>query len=614
MTSTPDQPWQPESDEPLWRLLGRIWRDYLRRRWPLLAGAAACSVFFAALSGLLTFMLKPAVDQLFHGKDPTVLLTIPLAIVAIVLLRAIFQIGQAMLVNRAGHSVVSDMQVQLFGKLVRADLARLRSAHTGSYVSSVLYDANLIRQAFTDGLITYFREALIVVAQLGVMFVVDPLLASVALVGAPLAVLVMRRYAKRTGKATRGAMAETSNLSTAVMESLDGVKIVKIENREADEEMRVRAVVDRRQRHVIRGANAKAFATPTTEAVTMTIVAGVLAVAGWRARAAGMTVGGFTVFMASMLTANQSLRQVANLQSVFSEGFAAARRLFAALDVEPEIRQAARPQAISDGSCEVRFEKVSFAYHDGAPALSQVSLTARPGETIALVGPSGGGKSTILNLIPRFYDPVAGRVTLNGLDSRETDLAQLRDKIALVTQEPFLFDDTIRANIAYSRPGASEAEIVAAAQAAAAHEFIETLPNGYDTSVGEAGARLSGGQRQRIAIARAFLKDAPILLLDEATSALDTESELKVQAALERLMQGRTTLLIAHRLSTVRGADRIYVIEAGRVVEEGSHAALIAHGGLYARLARSQNLDEPTGASSGASSGANPGPVLKALP
>jgi subfamily B ATP-binding cassette protein MsbA len=352
---------------------------------------------------------------------------------------------------------------------------------------------------------------------------------------------------------------------------------------------------------VIRGANAKAFATPTTEAVTMTIVAGVLAVAGWRARAYGMTAGGFTVFVAAMLTANQSLRQIANLQSVFSEGFAAARRLFAALDVEPEIRAPAEPKAIPEGPCEVRFDKVGFAYHQDAAALTEVSIAARPGETIALVGPSGGGKSTILNLIPRFYDPVSGAITVNGLDTREADLSRLRDKIALVTQEPFLFDDTIRANIAYARPGATSAEITAAAEAAAAHEFITTLPNGYNTSVGEAGARLSGGQRQRIAIARAFLKDAPILLLDEATSALDTESEAKVQVALERLMKGRTTLLIAHRLSTVRGADRIYVIEAGRVVEEGSHAALMAQGGLYARLARSQNLEEP-------------GPVLKALP
>jgi subfamily B ATP-binding cassette protein MsbA len=601
MTSTPAGAPLDEEGGPLRLLLLRIWRDYLSRRWPPLAGAAACGAGMAALSGLLTQVLKPAVDGLLTFRDPHALLTIPLEIVALVMLRAMFQIGQATLVNAAGHRVVSDMQVQLFGKLVRADLARLRSAHTGSYVASVLYDANLIRQAFTDGVVVYFREALVVAAMIAVMFINDPLLGGVAMIGAPGAILVMRRYAKKTRKAAKGAMAETSNLSTAVMESLDGVKIVKIENREADEEARVREVVERRQQHVIKGANAKAYATPTTEAVTMTAVAGVLAFAGWRAQAAGMTPGSFTVFIAAMITASQSLRQLANLQSVFSEGFAAARRLFAALDVEPEIREPAAPKAIPEGACEVRFEAVTFAYHQNAPALSDVSIIARPGETVALVGPSGGGKSTILNLIPRFYDPVAGAIRINGLDTREADLKSLRDKIALVTQEPFLFDDTIRANIAYARPSASQAEIEAAAEAAAAHEFIDTLPNGYDTSVGEAGARLSGGQRQRIAIARAFLKDAPILLLDEATSALDTESEAKVQVALERLMKGRTTLTIAHRLSTVRNADRIYVIEAGRVVEEGSHAALMAQGGLYARLARSQNLEDPA-------------PVLKALP
>lgn len=597
-TASPDL----DGEAPARPLLGRIWRDYLRRRWGHLAAAMVCGVAIAAFSGLLTQVLKPAIDGLLVLKDPKVLATIPLEIVGLAVLRAAFQIPQAFLINDAGSRVVGDMQVQLFAKLLRADLARLRSAHTGSYVSSVIFDANLIRQAFADGVVIYVREAFMVAAMLWVMFANDAVLAGVAMVGAPAAMIVMRGFAKRTGKAVRGAMKETSNLSTAVMESLDGVKIVKIDNRESDEEGRVRQVVDRRQAHVIRGANARAFATPTTEAVSMIIVAGVLAFASWRARSTGMTAGGFTAFLLALLTASQSLRQLANLQSVFSEGFTAARRLFSALDIEPEIREPARPRTLPGRPCEIHFEQVGFAYGEGAPALSEVSLRAAPGETVALVGPSGGGKSTLLNLIPRFYDPTSGRVTINGVDAREVSLAALRDRIALVTQEPFLFDDTIRANIAYARPDASDRDIVAAAEAAAAHEFITLLPAGYDTSVGEAGARLSGGQRQRIAIARAFLKDAPILLLDEATSALDTESEAKVQVALERLMRGRTTLLIAHRLSTVRGADRIYVVEAGRIVEEGTHDSLMAMGGLYARLARTQNLDEA------------PAPALKALP
>ena len=232
-----------------------------------------------------------------------------------------------------------------------------------------------------------------------------------------------------------------------------------------------------------------------------------------------------------------------------------------------------------------------FAYDDGGPTLTDVSFEVRRGETVALVGPSGGGKTTILNLIPRFYDATEGRVTIDGHDVRSVTMTSLRDRIALVTQEPFLFDDTIRANIAYARPDASQAEIEQAAREAAAHDFILSLPQGYETEVGEAGARLSGGQRQRIAIARAFLKDAPILLLDEATSALDTESEAQVQAALSRLMAGRATILIAHRLSTVRGADRIYVIDKGRIVETGNHQSLVRKRGLYARLAASQHLD-----------------------
>ena len=572
-------------------LIGRVFRQYLVPRWRGLGAAALCAAVVAVLTALLAQILEPAINRLIVRPDARALIEIPAAIVVMALIRGIAQIVQVTLVNQVGHGLVGDIQAQLFGKLLRADLARLRAGHSGEIVSSVLFDAGLIREAAASGLITYIGQGLIIVAVLGVMLKNDWLLTLIAFAAAPIADLIMRRYVRRTTSAARDAMTETSSLSTAVMESLDGIRVVKMENREAYEEGRVADVIARRQGHIIRGANAKASAAPATDTLTMIIIAAVLAYAGWRASGGHGNVGAFTAFLAALGIGAQSLRQLANAQTVVGEGVAAARRLFASLDIEPAIAEPANAPALPLGAATVRLDHVSFDYGDGTPVLIDISLEARRGETVALVGPSGGGKSTVLNLIPRFYDAVHGRVMIDGHDVRQVALSSLREQIALVTQEPFLFDDTIGGNIAYARPSATQAEIEAAADQAAAHGFINEFPLGYKTLVGEAGARLSGGQRQRIAIARAFLKNAPILLLDEATSALDTESEAQVQAALNRLMAGRTTILIAHRLSTVRGADRIYVIDRGRVLETGDHAGLVAAGGLYARLANTQNLE-----------------------
>lgn len=598
-----------DEKEPLRPLLARIWRDYLSHHRAALFLSILCAGVVGIMAATVLQLLEPAIDGLFLSKPVTIwgfitippgqaLVAIPSLIVGLALVWTVAALGQAALVNRLGHGIVGDIQVRLFGAMIRADLARLRSQHSGGFVSSVLFDANLVREAFTNGVVNYTQHGLTLIAVIGYMAWTDWRLTAIVLLGAPLISLVIRRFGKRTRKATTGAMRETENLSTALMENLDGVRLIKIENREAAEEGRVGEVVGRRQRHVIKSADARAFAGPFSNLVAMIIVAAVMAYAGWRARDGAMTVGGFAAFIGLLMAAGQSLRQVTNLQTVMTEGLTAARRLFASLDIQPEIREAPDAMPLANGPVTVALDHVSFAYAPaaagGAPTLSDVSLTVKPGETIALVGPSGGGKSTILSLLPRFYDVTAGAVTLNGRDIREIRLHDLRAHIALVTQEPFLFDDTIAANISYGRPGASQADIEAAATSAAAHDFITALPEGYLTRAGEAGLRLSGGQRQRIAIARAFLKDAPILLLDEATSALDTESEALVQAALERLMQGRATLMIAHRLSTVRNADRIYVIEAGKVVETGNHAALVRKGGLYARLARQQSLDDDT--------------------
>ena len=572
-------------------LIARVWREYLRPRWRGLAVALVCAGLIAALNTKLLQMIRPAVDDLVTNRSAGALVIIPLTIVGLAAGRAVLQILQSTLINRIGNRVVGAVQVQLFGRLIRADLARLRATHSGSYIASMLYDAGLIREASTSGVVNYVRETLIVVGAVITMGRNDPWLTLAVVLVAPLASLLLRRFSKRSRKAAKGAMGETSALSTAILEALDGIRIVKMENREDYEEARVAAVVERRQKHLIRGSNARSRAAPVTEMISMIVVAAVFLYAGWRAQHGGITAGRLLEFVLALMMAGQSLRQLANLQTIFTEGTTAARRLFAAMDVEPEVVEAPGARDLPRGEAHIRLEDVGFAYPDGSTALEGVTLEARRGEMVALVGPSGGGKSTILSLIPRFYDVGAGKVSIDGLDVRDLTIASLRARIALVTQEPFLFDDTIRANIAYARPEASDAEIEEAARRAAAHDFILDLPRGYETVVGEAAARLSGGQRQRIAIARAFLKDAPILLLDEATSALDTESEAQVQTALERLMAGRTTIVIAHRLSTVKGADRIYVVDRGRIVECGTHAALVRKRGLYARLARAQDLD-----------------------
>jgi subfamily B ATP-binding cassette protein MsbA len=583
-------------------IAGRIWRRYLKARWKGVAVSVLFAVLAAASSSLILFQLSYVVDTLLtkHGVNYT-WLTVPALVGAVGVVRGLALIGQSTVINRVGHGVVGDIQRELVGNFMRGDLARLRATHTGGFVSQILFDATLVREAFTAGVVNYVQNGLMLVGVLAAMLWADWPLTVIVLIIAPIVAWVLRDYSHRTNKAAKGAMDESSSLTTAVMEGLDGVRVVKMENKEAFEEARVGAAIARRQKHIIAGADARAMAAPVSELMTTIMLGLVIAYAGWRFQFGAthlgpfvinkVTPGLFTTFVSSLLMGAQALRQVANLQTVMSEGLTAARRLFAALDVEPQIRDAPAARTLPPGKATVRLEDVSFSYGPDALVLEGLSLEARRGEMVALVGPSGAGKSTVLNLIPRFYDVTGGKVTIDGWDVRDVTLASLRSQIALVTQEPFLFDDTIRANIAYARDTASQSEIEAAARQAAAHDFIMTLPKGYDTSVGEAGARLSGGQRQRIAIARAFLKDAPILLLDEATSALDTESEAQVQAALERLMAGRTAILIAHRLSTVRGADRIYVIDHGQVVEEGDHGELIRRGGLYARLAGGQSLD-----------------------
>jgi len=583
-------------------ILLRLLRDYILPRWKSLLAGTLFAAATAALTGYMAALLQQAIDPVLANKaDFSVLGGLPLYLGVLAVARGLAAIGQNMISNRVGIDMVSSIQVELVNKLLRADLARLRSTHSGGFLSQVLYDTGIIQAAVTNGFLSYVQAGFTIVALLAVMFTKDALLTLLVILVGPLIGWVLEDFSKRVRRALRSSLDGNAALATIILESLDGVRVIKMEGREKAETKRVAGIIAERRNGIVAGADARTLGAPVSEIMVMVLVAVVLAYFGWRLHSGGthigpftldaVTPGGFAAFLVALLAAGQSLRQFASAQPVMAEGVTGARRLFAALDIEPEIQDPPSARTLPAGQARVRFENVTFAYNDDATVLDNLSLEARRGEIVALVGPSGGGKTTILALIPRFYEVIQGRVSIDDHDLRDVTIASLREQIALVTQEPFLFDDTIAANIGYSRVGATQADIEAAARQAAAHEFILQLPDRYQTRVGEAGLRLSGGQRQRIAIARAFLKDAPILLLDEATSALDTESEAQVQAALERLMAGRTTILIAHRLSTVRNADRIYVIDHGRVVETGSHAELVRRAGLYSRLAGAQNLD-----------------------
>ncbi|MGH7048280.1 MAG: ABC transporter ATP-binding protein [Stellaceae bacterium] len=573
-------------------LVWRLARDFMRPHASRIALAFVLMGAAAGSTALRAWLMQPVLDRIFVGRDASLLLIIAGAALAIAIVKGLADFGEAVLMNHVGQRIIADIQIALFGRVMRADLAYFHAHPSGSLISRFTNDAALLRGAAANVLGGIGKDALTVIFLVGVMFYQDWLLALVSFFIFPLAIRPIVGIGRRMRRVSANTQAEIGQLTTLLSQTFQGARLVKAYGMEEYEERRAAGLFERIFALIDRATRTRSRASPMMETLGGAAIAVVILYGGHQVIIGSRTPGAFFSFITALLLAYQPMKSLANLNASLQEGLAAAQRIFQVLDIEPMIRDRPYARALRVTGGEICFERVRFGYAPGAVALDRISLTVPAGHTVALVGASGAGKSTILNLIPRFYDVDDGSIAIDGQDVRDVTLDSLRGAIALVAQEVTLFDDTLRANIAYGRFGASTAEIEAAARAAGAEDFIRELPNGYETQVGEHGVRLSGGQRQRLAIARAMLKDAPILLLDEATSALDNESERQVQAALRALIRGRTTLVIAHRLSTVQGADLICVVDRGRIVESGRHAELLARNGLYARLYALQFADE----------------------
>ncbi len=562
------------------RLFNEAVRPYAWR----IAAAVLFMALAAGAQGMTAWLMEPVVDRVFTAKNSAMLWPIAGAVLLTFAIKGGAEFAQSTLMSQVGLRIIADLQKRLFAHLMTLDAGFFGSTRSGTLVSRFMVDVNMMRMAVSSAITSIGKDTLTVVALVGVMFYQDWMLASVAFFVFPVAIYPIARLGKRMRKVTVNTQEQMGAFNTVLEQSFQGIRMVKAYGLEGLEQRKVGTLTEVIYKLTLKSAITRAMSSPVMETLGGVAVTIVIVYGGYRVIADETTTGSFFSFITALLMAYQPMKALAKLNASLQEGLAGAQRLFDLLDRRSAIEEKpdAAPLRITGGA--VRLEDVTFAYDPTAPALRGLTLDIPAGKTVALVGPSGAGKSTIMNLIPRFHDVDNGAVRVDGQDVRDVTLGSLCGAIALVSQEVVLFDDTVRANIGYGRADATDEDIFEAARMAAAHDFIMALPEGYDTLVGERGMTLSGGQRQRLAIARAMLKNAPILLLDEATSALDTESERQVQNALETLMRGRTSLVIAHRLSTVVNADIIHVLDGGRLIESGSHAELLARNGAYARL------------------------------
>lgn len=566
-------------------LVKRIARDYLWPRKATLMIAVFFMAFSAGMTAAVAMLMQPVLDDVLYGGREDLILMVSIALSATFAARGITTYIHTILMNSIGHTIVSDIQGSLFSKFMYMDMSFFHDNPSGALLSRVVNDVNVMRTAVTSTLTGFGKSFFTLIFLIMVMFSNDWKLTLAAFIVFPLLTVFVVYIGKRLRKISKNIQSELGDLSDLLSQSFQGMRLIKSYRMERTQITKVTAAINSVRDLNIKAVKVSTLSTPVNEILVGLIMGAIIAYGGYEVLAGRTTPGQLAAFLSAFILAYEPMKKLARLNNTLQMGLGATERVFEMLDKQPEINNKVDAVALGAGVPNISFENVAFSY-DGTDkmALNNISLKIKAGQVTALVGTSGGGKSTIMNLIPRLYDIHSGKITINNNNIQDLTIESLRDSIALVSQDIMIFNETVFENIRYGKPDATDEEVFKAAHAAAAHEFIQGFDHGYKTIVGENGVKLSGGQKQRISIARAILRDAPILLLDEATSALDNESEKLVQTALNHLEKGRTTLVIAHRLTTVQGADHIIVLDRGCVIEQGTHQDLIKCHGVYANM------------------------------
>ncbi len=588
--------------------------ELVKPYWLKLVLAMLCMVFYSVLTAAQAFLVKPVFDGVFLKKegippfvrniliqlhldnfflktDMEMLRLLPFVIILLFLLKGIFNYGQSYLMNFVGLKIIADLREKLYNHLQTLSLSFFTKTPTGILISRITNDVNLLQASVSSTITGLLKDAFTIVFLVGVVFYRDWKLAIIAFVIFPLAIIPIKEFGKRMRKFARKGQQRLGSLTTLLHETITGNRIVKAFNMEDYEKRRFAEENDRLFKTILKRAKVRALNPPLMELLGGIAAAIIIWVGGYSVIRGDLSPGAFFSFLAALFMLYAPIRDLSKVNLEIQEGMAGATRVFELLDTTTEIKEIEGAVPLPPISKKIDFQKVSFKYEEET-VLKDISFQVKMGEVIALVGMSGAGKTSLVNLLPRFYDVEKGQILIDDHDIRKVTLKSIRDQIGLVTQQTILFNDSVRNNIVYGSPKCSDQELIEAAKAANAHEFIQKLPHGYDTTIGEQGVKLSGGERQRISIARALLKNAPILILDEATSSLDSDSETEVQKALETLMKGRTVFVIAHRLSTIRNAHRIIALSEGQIVEEGTHEELMVRNGEYRRLYDLQFKDD----------------------